>query len=91
MDDNIAMRLASEALTKIDSHLKVCDTRYAEQQEQSREVRAAFNKLGDTMGNSLGRIHERIDKVLWSVGAAIIVYLVSVVGYLAVNGTPWHR
>jgi hypothetical protein len=43
------------------------------------------------MGNSLGRIHERIDKVLWTVGGAVIVYLVSALGYVVTRGLPWVR
>lgn len=91
VEEQMAIRLASEALTKIDSHLRVCDTRYAEQQEQSREARTAFNKMGENMGASLGRIHERIDKVLWTVGGAVILYLVSAVGYLLPFWTPWKQ
>ena len=87
--ETMSVKMASEALTKIDAHIKTCETRYVGQQEQAREARAAFSKLTDTMSGSLGRIHERIDKVLWTVGGAVILYLVSAVGYLLTSGVPW--
>lgn len=86
-----AVRIAQTALVKIEGHMETCERRYDEQSKVQAKNEHTLEKLSDTMSGSLGRIHERIDKVLWSVGAALIVYLLSVLGYVLINGTPWHN
>ena len=76
-----ALRIATEALTRLDAHEDRCGDRYAE-----------IVKSNARTAESLTRIHERIDGLLgkwFTAGAVLIGGLVSIIAYLLTAGVPW--
>lgn len=90
--DTRAIELASQALARIEAHEVDCDRRYQEGAAMARETRddmraitTAISAQTTTTQAALGRIHGRLDKILWCVlGGAVLL-----IGWLLVNGTPY--
>lgn len=92
VNDTRAIELASQALARIEAHEVDCDRRYREGADMARETRDDMRAITTTVAaqttalqTALGRIHGRLDKIMWGVLASAV----AVVGWLLVNGTPY--
>lgn len=97
--DTRAIELATQALanagavaSRLNAHEDGCSRRYQEAAAAAKEMRDDMrlirqDLLAQTANTqaALGRIHGRLDKIMWSVlGGALLI-----VAYLLVNGTPY--
>lgn len=80
-DSADALRVASEALTRLEAHEERCGDRYGE-----------IAKANAATAASLTRIHERIDGLVgkgFAAVCALVGLLVAIIGYLLTAGAPW--
>jgi hypothetical protein len=80
--DTRALEKAMEALVKIDSHEKVCSERY---KEIASGQKAIFHKLDEVSSNSNKMNTNNFNRWL-VVSGALIMILISIVGYLFSHG-----
>lgn len=80
--DTRALEKAMEALVKIDSHEKVCSERY---QEIASGQKAIFRKL-DEVSTSSNKMNTNNFNRWLAVSAALILILISTVGYMYSHG-----
>ncbi len=91
--DTRALELAAKALGRVESLEQRADV---QRQELRQEVHAGFDGLKTDLRELGSLVHGRISKLndaryslVIGVAGFLIVFLLALVGWLLVNGTPW--
>lgn len=90
--DTRALEVSTAALTKIEQHITDCEKRDDRRWQEAQHARQEAVQARQDIKASIATIHQRIDKLVgrWFAAAAgLIAVLLTLLGYLLVNGVPW--
>ncbi|MDO8421557.1 MAG: hypothetical protein Q7S99_05295 [Parvibaculum sp.] len=95
--DSEARHMATQALSKIESHENECARRYAESADASRELRDEVRAGRKEVREDVITLHRKVDAIQkrnfhMQLAALIAIagLLLSIVAYFTTSGRPWQ-
>lgn len=95
--DNEARNMATQALSKIESHENECARRYAESAAASREVRDEVRAGRAEVREDVITLHQKVDAIqkrnfITQIAGLVAIagILLSIVAYFTTSGRPWQ-
>lgn len=74
---------------EIDQHVRYCAEQSRRAADNLNNIQASITQLRDALDRGLARVHARIEKIVYAVWCFLTGTLLSIVGWLLVNGRPW--
>jgi len=75
------------AVSRLDEHERICTLRWQEVADGQRELHEAVGALTKALSSRTGALYNR----LWAATGGIILILCAIIGFLAINGSPWAK
>lgn len=75
------------AVNRLDEHEKVCTLRWKEVSDGQKGLQDAVKALTTSVSARTGALYNR----LWIAAGGLIIALCAIIGFLAVNGSPWAK
>lgn len=75
--------------TAFDEHVKSCAEQSRRTADNLHNIQASITQLRKALDRGLSRVHARIETFVYAVWCFLTVTLLTIVGWLLVNGRPW--
>ena len=90
--DTEALSTSIVALTKIEELEKHTERQYDQLRASQKELKMDMKSDNEKVITAISSVHKRVDSLFKygiTIGGFLIMLMISIIGYLLINGRPW--